>query len=244
MLAIYISGGGSGALLSPVLTILLSVFRGFPAKRVPIYILSQVLGAFTGALLAYVVYRDGIAMIPDGKKETATAFYTQPQDWMSNGTAFITEMLGTAVIGICILALGDSGNSPPGAGMHAFVIGLMVVAVTMALGQGTGGCFNPATDLGPRLAAAVVGYDMEMWTARKWWWAWGAWGATMTGMLLGGFVYDVCVFKGGESPVNYSWRRWRAEGLREEKLWTERLGMGKKTDDLQKQLEEGGLDKE
>ncbi|SMQ55134.1 unnamed protein product [Zymoseptoria tritici ST99CH_3D1] len=248
MLAIYISGGGSGAFLNPALTILLSVFRGFPARRVPTYILAQILGCFTGALLAFAVYRDGILMLSEdgvlSAETTGTAFYTQPKEWMGNGSAFLTELLGTAVVGISILALGDSGNSPPGAGMHAFVIGLLITTATMALGQGTGGCFNPARDLGPRLATMVVGYNRGMWSARDWWWIWGAWGATVTGALLGGFVYDVCVFKGGESPVNYSWRRWKVEGLKEEKVWTERLGMRRKTKDLQKRLEEGAVEKE
>ncbi|KJX98796.1 aquaporin-like protein [Zymoseptoria brevis] len=248
MLAIYVSGGGSGAFLNPALTILLSVFRGFPARRVPTYILAQILGCFTGALLAFAVYRDGILVLSEdgilSAETTGTAFYTQPKEWMGNGSAFLTELLGTAVVGISILALGDSGNSPPGAGMHAFVIGLLITTVTMALGQGTGGCFNPARDLGPRIATVVLGYDSGMWSARDWWWIWGAWGATVTGALLGGFVYDACIFKGGESPVNYSRRRWKVEGLKEEKVWTERLGMRKKTKDLQKKLEEGAVEKE
>jgi aquaglyceroporin related protein len=116
MLAIYIAGGGSGAFLNPALTLMLAIFRGFPAKRVPVYVFVQLLGAFTGASLAFLVYRDDImhldgALIPES---TGLAFYTQPKDWVSNSTAFFTELLGTAIIGCSILALGDSHNSPPG----------------------------------------------------------------------------------------------------------------------------------
>lgn len=120
MLAIYIAGGSSGAFLNPALTIMLSIFRGFPAKRVPVYIFAQILGAFTGAVLAFAINRDAIlhldgALIP---ASTGIAFYTQPKPWTQHSTAFFCEVLGTAVIGCSILALGDSGNSPPGAGMH------------------------------------------------------------------------------------------------------------------------------
>lgn len=216
MLAIYIAGGGSGAFLNPSLTIMLSVFRGFPARRVPIYILVQLLGAYTGALLAFAVYRDDILHYSSGILDPASTgpyIYTQPKDWISNSTAFFTEMLGTAVIGCSILALGDSSNSPPGAGMHAFIIGLLTTTVTMSLGFSTGGCFNPVRDIGPRLAAITVGYPTSLFNAHQYWWIWGPCCATVTGALLGGLVYDLCIFKGGESPVNYSCGRWKQAGM-------------------------------
>lgn len=53
MVGIYISGGISGAHLNPVITAALAVFRGFPMRLVPRYILAQVLGAFCGALIIY-----------------------------------------------------------------------------------------------------------------------------------------------------------------------------------------------
>lgn len=243
MLAIYIAGGGSGAFLNPALTLMLSVFRGFPAKRVPLYIFVQLLGAFTGAILAFAVYRDDIIHLDGGliPESTGMAFYTQPKDWVSNSTAFFTEMLGTAVIGCSILALGDSHNSPPGAGMHAFIIGLLTTAVTMSLGYSTGGCFNPVRDLGPRLATIVAGYPSSAFTAKQNWWIWGPWCATITGALLGGLIYDLCIFKGGESPVNYSFGRWQIEGIKEGANVARHLGLTKQKESLEKKLEEGGI---
>lgn len=110
------------------------------------YIIAQVFGAYCGALLAFAVYYDDIyhyegALLPDG---TGIAFYTQPKDWVRPVSAFFTEALGTAVIACAILAFGDSWNSPPGAGMHALIIGLLTTTVCMALGYSTGGTFNPA----------------------------------------------------------------------------------------------------
>ncbi|KAK4497540.1 hypothetical protein PRZ48_011991 [Zasmidium cellare] len=246
MLAIYIAGGGSGAFLNPALTIMLSVFRGFPARRVPIYIIAQLLGAFTGTLLAFAIYRDNIIHLDGGliPNSTGAALYTQPKDWVSNSTAFFTEMLGTAVIGCSIMALGDSHNSPPGAGMHAFIIGLLTTTVTMALGFSTGGCFNPVRDLGPRLASIAVGYPAESFTSHQNWWIWGPCCATITGALLGGLIYDLCIFKGGESPVNYSFNRWKIEGLKEERDVSNFFGLKKKAADIDRRLESGELSDE
>lgn len=97
---------------------MLSVFRGFPAKRIPFYIIAEVVGAFTGAILALGLYRDNILHLGEGFSPTSTGtyIYTQPQDWITPATAFFNEFLCAAVLGCGILALGDSGNSPPGAG--------------------------------------------------------------------------------------------------------------------------------
>ena len=200
-----------------MIVFVLAVFRGFPAKRIPVYIFVQVFGAFIGALLAFAVHKDAIYHL-DGallSETTGVNFYTQPQaEYISVSTAFSVEMLGSAVIACTILALGDSGNSPPGAGMHAFIIGLVVTATSMALSWPTRGCFNPARDLGPRLAALAVGYPTSSFSAWNSWWIWGGWVAPMIGGLLGALMYDLCIFKGGESPVNFSFGRWRNKALK------------------------------
>lgn len=241
MIAIYIAGGASGGFVNPAIAVMLSVFRGFPAKRLPSYILAQVLGSFCGALLAYAVNQDNIrhfdsALLPSS---TGTAFYTQPRDWIQPGTAFITETLGTAMLGCSIIALGDSGNSPPGAGMHAFIIGILLTAILMSLGYNTTGCFNPARDLGPRMAVLAVGYPLETFTAYNHWWLWGTWCADILGACVGALMYDVCIFKGGESPVNYSFGRWKVETRKEETGWLHRLGKHKKAKNLERDLENG-----
>lgn len=205
--------------------------------------MAQIVGAFTGALLAFAVYRDDIlhldgALLP---ASTGTAFYTQPKDWISNPTAFFTEFTGSAVIGCSILALGDSGNSPPGAGMHAFVIGLLITTVTMALGYSTGGAFNPVRDFGPRLASMAVGYPTSIFTAHQHWWIWGPWCATITGTLFGGLIYDMCIFKGGESPINYSSYRWKVESLKETRDVSRMLGFCNAADEMERKLEDGDL---
>lgn len=245
MIGIYVAGGSSGGFLNPMLVVMLSIFRGFPARRLPAYILAQILGAFVGALLAFAVHKDSIlhmdgALIPE---TTGVNFYTQPQaDYISVSTAFTVEMLGSAVIACGILALGDSGNSPPGAGMHALIIGLLITTTCMALGWTTRGCFNPARDLGPRLAAIAVGYPLHAFTDFKNFWIWGAWVAPMVGGIIGGIAYDGCIFKGGESPINYSGTLWRKKGLQKEGQFFDKvLRNPAKADDVNRRLEGGEL---
>jgi aquaglyceroporin related protein len=244
-LSVYVSQDKSGAFLNPMIVVVLAVFRGFPARRIPVYILVQILGAFIGSLLAFAVFRDSILNL-DGallSETTGVNFYTQPQaDYISVHTAFIVEMLGSAVIACTILALGDSGNSPPGAGMHAFIIGLLITTTCMALGWITRGCFNPARDLGPRLAALAVGYPLHSFTDWANFWIWGAWCAPMVGGLIGGVAYDACVFKGGESPVNYSGGLWKKKAMHKEgDFFAHIMRNPAKAEDIDRRLESGEL---
>ncbi|KAK3642106.1 hypothetical protein LTR56_010977 [Elasticomyces elasticus] len=110
MIGIYVSGGPSGGFLNPSIAIMLSVLRGFPAKRVPSYIVAEVFGAFVGAILAYAIYRDNIMHLHEGliPDSTGIYFYTQPQPWITPLTAFFNEFLVSAVLGCAVMALGAS----------------------------------------------------------------------------------------------------------------------------------------
>lgn len=123
--------------------------------------------------------------------------------------------------------------------MHALIIGLLITVTTMALGSNTRGCFNPVRDLGPRLAGLAVGYPLSTFAAHSNWWIWGPWGACITGAMLGGFVYDFCIFKGCESPVNYTCRRWKIEGRMEKSKMLKKVGMHQEAAVVDRKIEEG-----
>jgi aquaglyceroporin related protein, other eukaryote len=220
---------------------MLSVFRGLPSKRIPRYVLAEILGAFTGALLAFAINRDNIIHSFGGLRpdETGIYFYTEPQTWISPASAFFSEFLTTAVLGCAIMALGDSGNSPPGAGMHALIIGLVVMTCTIIGSYSTRACLNPARDFGPRLATMAVGYPTSLFTAYHNWWVWGPWCGTISGALMGGFAYDVCIFRGSESPVNFSLWRFKMEGMKEESQLMRRFQKGGKAAGIDRKIEEG-----
>lgn len=123
-----------------------------------------------------------------------------PTSGITLTTAFFNEAAAAAVLAGTILALGDESNSPPGAGMHAFIIGLDVTVLVMTLGYNTGPSLNPARDITGRLAAWWVGYGVGMWHGG--WWILSL-VASIVGATVGSVLYDLAVFVGGESPVNY-----------------------------------------
>jgi len=235
MTAVYIAGGISGAHLNPAISIMLYIYRGFPLRRVPSYIIAQLLGAFLAGLIAFGLFQKDIIAFGGSNladSGTAASFITFPRHgYIDAGTAFFTEFTGTAILAVAVLALGDDSNAPPGAGMNAFVIGLVVTVCSMAFGYNTGAAMNPSRDLGPRLALLVVGYGGEIF--RNGYWVYGPIVAPIAGAVFGGFLYDAAIFVGGESPVNYPRRRiaraghkWKKRwGLRGRR-WAERFGKG------------------
>lgn len=145
MVAIYITGGISGGHLNPAFSIALSVFRGFPARKCVIYIAAQLLGAITAGGIAYAIYHDAILEVvaktkmPQNTSVAAQAMITMPKTFVHPATAFFTEFLGSAILFGAIVALGDDTNAPPGAGMQAFILGILISVVILALGYNTGG---------------------------------------------------------------------------------------------------------
>lgn len=73
----------------------------------------------------------------------------------------------------------------------------------------------------------MAGYGGSTFTERSGWWFWGAWLATISGALAGGAVYDIFIFIGGESPINYPRTRRRRSKLKKEAKWRRRLSLGR-----------------
>lgn len=231
MVGIYIAGGVSGAHLNPALSIVLSVYRGFPWSLCWQYIVAQLLGTITASGIVYGLYKDAIIEFAAADLGRAgPAFYTQPRDGLSDTAAFFTEFVATAIAAGSVLALGDDGNTPPGAGMHAFIIGLLVTSLCMAFSYNTGTCLNPARDLGPRLIVWAAGFGSEVMTLRSYWFIWGPWCGTISGGIFGAAVYDTMIFVGGESPVNYPTGRLRHHLPWRETRGKSRMGRGRDTE--------------
>ncbi|KAI0015228.1 aquaporin-like protein [Xylariomycetidae sp. FL0641] len=202
MFGIYLGGGVSGAHMNPAISFSLSLFRGFPWKQCGIYVLAQFLGSIAAGGLAYACYCDTIHHIDPDMSNTAKTFFSSPQTWVSPGNAVVNQMVGSAIMMIAVFALGDDQNNPPGAGMHAFVLGLLVTSLKFTLGFNVGSALNPASDFGPRIIAYAVGYHTDkVWETG--WWIYGPWAATLAGSVIGCSIYDSFIFVGTESPINY-----------------------------------------
>ena len=197
MLGIYASAGVSGAHLNPAVTLALAALRGFPWRKLPAYVASQVAGAFAGAALTFVTYReafdhfDGGVRQVSGARATAGIFSTYPQAYLSLGGGFVDQVVGTALLMLGIFAISDRKNAGPASGGPVLVAAL-VAAIGMAFGLNAGYAINPARDLGPRLFTALAGWGGEVFRAGNGWW-WVPLVAPCLGALLGGFVYDLFI---------------------------------------------------
>ncbi|KAJ5133311.1 hypothetical protein N7476_003460 [Penicillium atrosanguineum] len=229
MIGIYISGGISGAHMNPAVTIMLWFYRGFPKRLMPEYFAAQFIGAFCAALVAYGIYYESIQhyLATNTTTGIVTSFVTsQRETWISPQTAFFNEFVGTALLCVVILALGDDQNAPPGAGMNSFIIGLIITCLSISFAYQTGAAFNPSRDFGPRLALLAMGYSGELF--RNAYWFYGPWVGAISGSFGGAFLYDFFIFTGGESPVNYPWERTERAMKKSGMKWKRRLRIGKK----------------
>ncbi|KAH7058665.1 aquaporin-like protein [Macrophomina phaseolina] len=228
MIGIYIAGGISGAHLNPAISIMLWIYRGFPLRKVPGYAFAQVLGAFIAALIAFGIYQTQIEAYGGSDLATggtANAFVTGPRNHnVGAATAFFTEFVATGILAIVVLALGDDTNAPPGAGMNAFIMGLVITVESNAFSNNTGCSMNPSRDFGPRLALLALGYGNAGFTSG--YWAYGPWAACISGAVVGGALYDIAIFVGGESPINYPRSRIKRAHIKWRRKWARRLHLG------------------
>ena len=182
-LAAYAVGGISGAHLNPALTIALATIGNFAWADVPMFILAQLIGAIIGAVLVYFVYLPHWKGTKD-KGAKLGVFATTPaiKHIPSN---MIAEMTGTFALVLGILVLGTNDIS---AGLNPLLVGILIIVIGMALGGPTGYAINPARDLGPRIAHAILPIPGKGDSA--WWYAWVPVVAPIIGGVYGAVFYS------------------------------------------------------
>lgn len=171
-LAVYLTSGISGGHLNPAVTVSLWLFACFPGRKVFLYIVSQVAGAFGGAVLAYVLYStmftefESAHHIARGSVESlqlASIFSTYPAASLSIWHAALVEVVITSMLMGMIMALTDDGNGVPKGPLAPLLIGLLVAVIGASTGPLTGFAMNPARDFGPKLFTWMAGWgDIAM----------------------------------------------------------------------------------
>lgn len=197
----YVAGGISGAHLNPAVTIAFAVHRGFPWRKVLPYSLAQIAGAFVAAAVVYLTYYEALGQFDGGVRQvagpagTAGIWATYPQPFLSTlPGGFVDQVVGTALLMAVIFALTDQRNTPPAGSFAPIVVGLLVMAIGAAFGFNSGYAINPARDFGPRLFTAVAGWGGDVFRAGNGWW-WVPVVAPPVGAVLGGWVYDTCIWR-------------------------------------------------
>jgi glycerol uptake facilitator protein len=187
--AVYAVGTFSGAHLNPAVTIGLASIGKFSWALVPGYIGAQMLGAFIGATIVWLAYLPHWRETPDPVAKLAV-FCTGPaiRSPVSN---IVTEVIGTAVLVLGVLAILTPKNLNPdygwSVGLGPALVGVIVWAIGLSLGGPTGYAINPARDLGPRIAHALLPNSGK--GSSDWGYAWIPVVAPIVGGIIAAFLY-------------------------------------------------------
>ena len=203
--AVFVVGQFSGAHINPAVTVGLAAAGLFDWAMVGPYIGAQMIGAFIGAVLVWLAYKDHFANTEDGPAKLAV-HSTGPaiRNIPSN---FMTEVIGTLmlVFGVFYLVspgfVGSDGQmlevitisgQDVGFGLGslaALPVGLLVLAIGLSLGGPTGYAINPARDLGPRIAHAILPIPNK--GSNDWGYSWVPVIAPIVGGLLAALLYGL-----------------------------------------------------
>jgi glycerol uptake facilitator protein len=154
-IAVFAVGGFSGAHINPAVTLGFAAIGNVEWGDVPLYLSGQFVGAFIGAALVWLAYLPHWEDTEDPGLKLAV-FSTGPA--IRNTPAnMICEVIGTAMLLIGVLGIIQEINQPTvESGLVPLLVGFLVVSIGLSLGGPTGYAINPARDLGPRIAHAVL----------------------------------------------------------------------------------------
>ena len=200
-MAVYAVGRISGAHLNPAVTIGLALIGSFQWADVPGYLLAQMIGGFIGAVLVWLAYLPHWKVTADPASKLGV-FATGPA-MRSPAANFITETIGTAVLLFGILAIAANAQtlSRPGdvdlsfvfsRGLQPLLVGVLVLGIGLSLGGPTGYAINPARDLAPRLAHAILPIPGK--GSSDWEYAWIPIIGPLIGGVLGAGLYALVGF--------------------------------------------------
>ena len=145
-----IACGSGDAHINPAVTLGFAISSGDFSKFVP-YLIAQVLGGLVGGILVWIHFLPHWAETPEAGSKLA-CFSTGPA--IRNMPAnIISEVIGTFLLVLIIASIVKTGPAP---GLVPFLVGATVWAIGSGLGGTTGFAINPARDLGPRIAHAIL----------------------------------------------------------------------------------------
>lgn len=180
----FIFGSSSGAHFNPALTLALAAGGSVAWSNVPIYILGQFAGAILGACLVFLLFKGQFDATEDPKTKLGV-FSTAPS--VPNvALNLLSEIVGTFVLVFAILGIANVNPVP---GVDKLLVFGIIVSIGMSLGGLTGYAINPARDLGPRIAHAILPIKGK--GSSNWGYSWIPVLGPIVGGLLAQLLYSV-----------------------------------------------------
>nr|ATX74158.1 aqp3 [Gobiocypris rarus] len=220
-LGILVCGQVSGGHLNPAVTFALCLLGREKWRKFPVYFMFQTLGSFLGAAIIFAEYHDAMydyagesnELLVVGEKATAGIFATYPSPHLTILNGFFDQVIGTASLIVCILAIVDPYNNPIPQGLEAFTVGFSVLVIGLSMGFNSGYAVNPARDFGPRLFTAIAGWGGEVFTVRQCWFLVPIF-APFLGSIIGVLVYQLMVGWHVEGEAREKKNKAREESLK------------------------------
>ena len=190
--AVYSVNAFSGAHLNPAVTIGLAAIGKFAWSSVPGYLAAQIIGGFLGGAVVWLAYLPHWEQTQDqglklGVFCTAPAILKPPMN-------LLTEIIGTFVLVLGVLAVLSPKNLVPNSGFDTgfapILVGVLVWSIGLSLGGPTGYAINPARDLGPRIAHAILPIAGK--GGSDWGYAWIPVVGPIIGGVLGAMFFNCC----------------------------------------------------
>ncbi len=190
-IAVYCVVSISGAHLNPAVTIGLASIGTFAWAKVPMYLAAQLAGGVAAGVVVWLLYLPHWSVTSDPDAKLAV-FSTGPaiRQPISN---LIAEIIGTFVLVLALSAVLSPANFVPGSdlakGFGPVLVGVIVWAIGLSLGGPTGYAINPARDLGPRIAHALLPIPGK--GSSDWGYAWIPVVGPVAGGVLGALFYKI-----------------------------------------------------
>src|SRR5690625_5191809 len=150
-MGVYAVGNFTGAHMNPAVTLGFAAAGDFPWAKVPMYVSAQIIGALIGACIVFFNY------LPHRKEtkeqETKLGVFATIPAIRSPFSNLVSEIIGTFVLVMGLMFIGANDFTE---GLNPLIVGALIVAIRMSLGGTTGYAINPARDLGPRIAHALL----------------------------------------------------------------------------------------
>jgi glycerol uptake facilitator protein len=189
-IAIYATASVSGTHANPAVTLALAIYRHFPWKKVVLYWIAQVVGAFLGGAIVYALYFsvindfNTVHHLTRAAGGAAGVFFTHPGHAVTPMHALSDQIILTAFLLFGIFAITEQYNEQaPGANFGALIIGFLVALIGASMGYLEAWAINPARDFGPRLFAYLAGWGPAAFPSpSNYWWI------PIVGPLIGGVV--------------------------------------------------------